>query len=310
VCRLCRADVLPAKTAGRVGRARISCANPMSLVGQTVGTFEVEAEICPSRWGTVYRAVQQHVDRTVILKVLSPELSTVPRQPEHFLETMRATARITHAHVVTIYEAGQVNGVHYCAMEYMDGPPLATFLRRDRTVNEHHLLQTIASVARLLDYLWQREILHQPPESHNILVNSTDMVKLINVLPIENPPSRSPHDDILALGFLLAHLVNDISPVSKRVSEIVERMVGAPGREPFASPKDLAMAAADLDHELFPPPTPHARPGAIQPKRTPMVVLAGRLFWLALVITGIVAWWMHHAESAVVLPPPGPKVTH
>jgi len=57
----------------------------------------------------------------------------------------------------------------------------------------------------------------------------------------------------LALGLILAHLANEISPVSKPVSEIVEHMVGAANREPFDSLAELAEAAADLDHELFPP---------------------------------------------------------
>jgi serine/threonine protein kinase len=226
----------------------------MNLVGQTIGTFAVEAEVCPSRWGTVYRALQHGVERTVALKVLSPELAAERRRAEHFLETMRATARIIHAHVATVYEAGHLNGVHYCAMEYMDGPKLADFLHHNYAVNERHLLRTIAAVAGLLDYLWQRNIVHQPPALPNILVNSAGHVKLINVLPLDLPASQTPQEDIVAFGTLLAHLANDISPVSRPVSEVVERMVGTHGRKLFTAPAELALTAADLEHDLFPPP--------------------------------------------------------
>jgi serine/threonine protein kinase len=226
----------------------------MKLVGQTIGTFTVEAEICPSRWGTVYRAVQYGVERTVALKVLAPELAAQRGRAEHFLETMRATARLIHAHVVTVYEAGLLNGVHYCAMEYMDGPKLADFLHHNYAVNERHLLQTIAAVASLLEYLWQRNIPHQPPTLPNVLVNSAGHVKLINVLPLDLPASQTPQEDVVALGALLAHLANDISPVRRPVSEIVERMVGTHGRAPFTAPAELAQTAADLEHDLFPPP--------------------------------------------------------
>jgi hypothetical protein len=263
----------------------------MSLLGKTVGTFTVEAEISPSRWGTVYRATQRSINRPVALKVLSPQLAAVPGRPEHFLEMMRATARITHAHIVTIYEAGNADGVHYCAMEYMDGPPLAEFLRADAAVDEHRLLQTIASVARVLDFLWQRNTPHQPPEARNILTDNTGLVKLINVLPLENSPSLSPHEDILALGLVLANLANDISPVSKRVSEIVERMVGAVDREPFGSPAELALAAADLDHELFPPSAPvPPKVGKIPSRKVRPAVFVVVIVVVLLVLAGIIAW--------------------
>src|SRR5712671_2192666 len=135
----------------------------MSLTGRTIGPFEIEAKIGRSRWGTVYRARQSTIHRTVALKAVSPEMAEVPGQTEHFLEVMRAAAQIVHAHIVTIYEAGNADGVHYCAMEYMDGPPLVEFLRQGNAVNERHLLQTISSVARVMDFLWQRNIGHETP---------------------------------------------------------------------------------------------------------------------------------------------------
>src|SRR5206468_6559222 len=114
--------------------------------------------------------------------------------------------------LVAVYEAGYAAGMHFCAMELMDGPPLAEFLRRGDAVDEHHLLQTIVGVTRGLEFLWQRKILHQPPEAKNILTNDTGAVKLINVEPDEAPPTQTQTEDILALGVALAHLANEIGP--------------------------------------------------------------------------------------------------
>ena len=276
----------------------------MSLVGRTIGAFEIEAEIGRNRWGTVYRARQSTIYRTVALKAVAPEMAELPGQTEHFLEVMRAAAQIVHAHIVTIYEAGHADDVHYCAMEYMDGPPLAEFLRQGDAVDEQHLLQTISSVARVLDFLWQRNIAHESPAVRNILTDSTGMVKLINVLPLDNTPAQSPQEDILALGLILANLANEISPVSKRVSEIVERMVGAAGRNPFGSPAELALAAADLNHELFPPSVPPpAVVEKIVPKKTKPVVIAAGILAIALAVAGIIAWRMHSAKPPVLSRP-------
>jgi predicted Ser/Thr protein kinase len=262
-----------------------------SLVGKTLGTFEIEAEIARSRWGTVYRAAQRSVHRTVALKTVSAEMAAIPGRTDHFLEEMRAAARIAHAHIATIFEAGIAAGIHYCAMEYVDGPPLADFLRKGNRVDEQHLLQTIVAAARALDFLWQRNIPHQPVETKNILIDNIGTVKLINVLPLDNAPTQSPAEDILALGLILAQAANDISPVSKPVSALVERMVGAGAAGPFDSLGELAQAAADLEHELFPPPAPPASAiGKIEAKKTrPAIIVAGVVV-VALAIAGIVVW--------------------
>jgi serine/threonine protein kinase len=225
----------------------------MSLVGKTIGAYAVLSEIAEGRWGPVYCALQRSVDRIVALKTLAPALAEVPGQAEHFLEVMRATAQLNHANLATIYEAGEAHGVHYCAMEYLDGPPLAEFLRRDQKVNEQQLLWTIAGVARAMQFLWHHNVPHCAPDARQILTTRTGLVKLINVLPLDSLPSSSPQEDILALGLIIANLANEISPVRKPVGEMVERMVGTGQHAPFESLTELAAAAEDLDHEMFPP---------------------------------------------------------
>jgi formylglycine-generating enzyme required for sulfatase activity len=264
---------------------------PERFTGKTVGPFEVGSMIGPSRWGGVYRAAQRAVHRTVALKLLSPEMAALPGQAEYFLEMMRAAARIEHAHIVTIYEAGQADGVHYCAMEYMDGPPLVEFLRAGDAVNEVRLLQTVRAVAGALDFLWQRQVPHHPPRLRHILTNRSGTVKLINVLPLDDPPSQSPHEDILALGVLLANLVNDIGPVRRPVAELVERMTGAGQRPPFETLAEVAAAAAELEDQLSPPPAP-ASPVPPRPpaRRRTLLLFATGIFCGALVVTGMIGW--------------------
>ncbi len=226
------------------------------LVGKTVGAYRIEEQIGQSRWGKIYRAVQNAVHRTVALKILSPEIASLPGKVEHFLEGSRPAAQISHPNIAAIYEAGRSDGMFYCAMEFMDGPPLEQFLRKDAAVDEHRLLQTIIGVARALDFLWQRKIPHQPPAARNILTDSDGVCKLINVVPEGALPSESAQQDIQALGVLLAEIANDISPVTRPVGELVERMVAAPGRQPFRSLADVADAAAALGERLFPSAPP------------------------------------------------------
>jgi len=273
-----------------------------SLVGRTLGTYQIEAEIGMSRWGGVYRAAQRSMNRTVALKTVSVEMAAIPGRTNHFLEEMQAAAQISHSHIVTIYEAGCVDGINFCAMEFVNGPALMDFLRKDKAVDEQHLLQTIQSVSHALDFLWQKKIPHQPLEAKNILVDANGTVKLINVLPLDNMPVESIKDDMLTVGLIIANLANDISPVTKRVGELVERMVCAPGRKPFASLHELAQTAADLERELFPPATSSRPPAPV--KKLNKLGLALALLAGGLSAAGLVWWWVqaNRQPPAVVRP--------
>lgn len=273
-----------------------------SLVGTMLGTYFIEDQIGTSRWGPVYRASQQSMNRTVALKTISPEVAATPGRSAHFLEEMQAAAQISHSNIVAMYEAGFVDGVHFCSMEYIDGPPLAKFLTKDNVVDEHHLLETIASVARALDFLWQKKIAHQPLEQKNILVDSTGTIKLINVLPLDQPAVNSPQEDKVALGLILANLANQISPVTKRVGELVERMVGAPNRKSFASLAELAQAATDLDRELFPLPAHEPAAGRMQSKKTKPIGLIVAALIGGLTAVGLLVWRVHYIQSHAAPP--------
>ena len=123
------------------------------LVGRTLRGYGIREPIGVSRWGRVYRAFQKTTRRVVAIRILSPEIAALPGKTDQFLEESRAEASLVHPHLVTVYEGGQSKGTYFCAMEYMDGPPLPQFLRKEGGVNEHHLLQTIVGVARALDFL-------------------------------------------------------------------------------------------------------------------------------------------------------------
>lgn len=246
------------------------------FVGRTIGVYRVEQWIGRSRWGAVYRAEQTTVQRTVALRVLDPVIAQLPGKVDHFLEESRANAQVVHPHIVTVYEAGESEGVIFCALEYMDGPPLTEYLRRDEPlgVDEEHLLMVIIGVGRALEFLWKQQIPHQPPLAQNILINRSGEAKLSDVVPTDLPPGASPQDDIRALGLILGEIANSLGPVRAAVGTLVERMVGLAGRKPFASAAELVTAAETLRQELFPQLPPEPPIEKIQPRRARPVVVA------------------------------------
>jgi serine/threonine protein kinase len=183
-------------------------------------------------------------------------------------------------------------------MEYVDGPPLARFLRKGEEVDEHHLLQAIAGVARALDFLWQRNVPHQPLLDKNVLSTADGTVKLINIAPVDVPASASAREDVVNTAVMVATLTNDIGPVSKRVSEFVEGMLGAEGRKQFASLSEVANAAEALDRELFPPACvgkrDDAREGTKRNGLLRVIVMAA----VGIAVVAVWFWLRSHAHSA------------
>lgn len=280
-------------------------ANPQSLVGTSLGAYRIEAELGPSRWGTVYRAIQTTVHRPVVLKILAPAMAEMPGKVDHFLAESRSGAQIIHHHIVSVYEAGCVDNTFYCAMEHMDGPPLAEFLRNGAEVDEHHLLLAVIGIGRALEFLWLREIPHQPPLALHILINSLDEVKLTNITPAEVATSVSQSEDIAALGYAIAGITNEIGAVRDSIRELVERMVAMEGRPPLKTVDALIAAATKLDQQLFPPQRPAAVVERSQPKKAePAILIAGIVIALALAAGG--GYWFMRQRNGGAADMPRP----
>ena len=264
-----------------------------NLTGQTIGAYQIEAPIGTSRWGPIYRASQQSMSRTVSFQTLAAELAATPANVSRFQEEMQAAAQIAHSHIVAIYEAGCANGIHFCAMEFVDGPSLPEFLTTDSRLDEQHLLQTIAGVASALNFLWQKKAPHPPIELTNILIDSAGNAKLLNISSTEKPPAASPADDLHAIGTVFVGLVSSHGPARKPISDLLGRLTSGTGRRPFASLGDLAQIASELNRQLFPP---RSAATAVAPVKSSKVSLIG--IAIAVVVgaaSAIGVWW--HMQS-------------
>jgi serine/threonine protein kinase len=78
--------------------------------------------------GAVYQARQPRLDRLVALKVLPPEAGRDPAFAERFTREARALARLSHPHIVTVHDFGEVDGLHYFLMEFVSGGNLRQLL--------------------------------------------------------------------------------------------------------------------------------------------------------------------------------------
>jgi Protein kinase domain len=118
-----------------------------------LGDFELIREIGRGGMGVVYEARQISLNRKVALKVLGPGLGLTARAVDRFQHEAEAAARLHHTHIVPVYATGAEDGVHYYAMELIDGPSLDQVLRQLRgpaeTTTPAALAQTEVYEAKL-----------------------------------------------------------------------------------------------------------------------------------------------------------------
>jgi WD40 repeat protein/serine/threonine protein kinase/tetratricopeptide (TPR) repeat protein len=116
----------------RAGDATLSGVSPLpvaeDLVPGVLGDFRIVREVGRGGMGVVYEAEQVSLTRRVALKVLPLAATMDPRQLERFRHEARAAALLHHAHVVPVYGVGCERGVHYYAMQLIEGCSLATVL--------------------------------------------------------------------------------------------------------------------------------------------------------------------------------------
>jgi serine/threonine protein kinase len=94
-----------------------------------LGDYHIVREVGRGGMGIVYEAQQLSLDRRVALKVLPFAASIDPKQRQRFQIEAQAAAQLHHAHIVPVFGVGCDNGMHYYAMQFVDGRSLAAIIR-------------------------------------------------------------------------------------------------------------------------------------------------------------------------------------
>ncbi|WP_406470126.1 serine/threonine-protein kinase [Streptomyces sp. NBC_01615] len=140
------------------------------LVGARIAGYRVEREIGRGGMAVVYCARDLHLDRTVALKLLAPEMVRNETFRRRFTYESRVAAAIDHPHIVPIFEAGETDGVLYIAMRYVPGLDLRALLDRDGPLPVETALRIAAQVASALDAAHEHGLVHRDVKPGNVLV--------------------------------------------------------------------------------------------------------------------------------------------
>ena len=153
--------------------------------GTVMGAYRIDSIIGRGGMGIVYLAEHLRLKRVVALKVLTPELAETPGFRERFERESQLAASLDHPNVVTVYDAGEHDGMLYLAMRYINGPDMATVLSEEGRLDPPRALGIVSQVADALDAAHGLGLVHRDVKPANILVT---------------PHGRSDGSDIVYLG--------------------------------------------------------------------------------------------------------------
>jgi hypothetical protein len=125
---------------------------------------------------TVYRAYQPALDRYVAVKVLPAYYVHEPGFAERFTREARAVAKLTHPHVLPIYDFGQVDGLSYIVMQYVEAGTLKEML--GQPISLIVAADFIEQIADALDYAHEQGIIHRDVKPSNVLMDRSRWVLL------------------------------------------------------------------------------------------------------------------------------------
>ena len=151
---------------------------PADLQG-LVPNLVVDALIGKGGMGAVYRAHQPHLGRTVALKILRPELAQDAAFSSRFTRESRALARLSHPHIVTLYDSGTSGGYAWMVMEYIAGANLREVLAEGH-LSPAEALRLVPQICQGLQYAHDQGVVHRDLKPENILIDERGQAHLVD----------------------------------------------------------------------------------------------------------------------------------
>lgn len=139
------------------------------LLAALGSSYTIERELTGGGMARVFVAEDSDLARKVVIKILPPDLAASV-SAERFRREILTVARLQHPHIVPVLKAGDLDGLPYFVMPYVDGESLDIRLRRSRTVSVREALGILKDVARALAFAHERGVVHRDIKPGNVLL--------------------------------------------------------------------------------------------------------------------------------------------
>jgi eukaryotic-like serine/threonine-protein kinase len=152
----------------------------MSSLPQRFGRYQIVREIGHGAMGVVYEALDPTIGRKIALKAIRFDGigTTADEAARRFKNEARAAGGLNHPNIVTVYDAGEDNGLLYLAMEFIEGSTLEALIRQQRSIAAAQTIDIIRQVCSGLDFAHAKGIIHRDVKPGNIMLASNRLAKI------------------------------------------------------------------------------------------------------------------------------------
>ena len=226
------------------------------------GRYEVKEILGAGGMGVVYRAFDRELQEPVAIKTLRPEAmagGTVAL--DRFKQEIRLARRIAHRNVVRTYDLGEVNGMYYLTMEYVEGTSLKQLIASRGRLPVAVTLTVGKQLCRALEVAHAEGIIHRDIKPQNMVVDPSGFLKVMDfgIARLANPPKGKGLTEAgISIGtpdYMSPEQLSgaDLDPRSDLYSAGVVLFECLTGRVPFEADTTWALVAKHLEEE---PPNP------------------------------------------------------
>jgi serine/threonine-protein kinase len=156
----------------------VPAAPEVDLNGRTLGDYRIVRKLGQGGMGQVYLAEQASLKRKVALKFLRSDLAANASSLARFRHEAESVAKATHANIVQVYAIGEQDGLHFMALEYIDGRTLKDYLSRKGPPELLLALSVMRQTASALQRASELGIVHRDIKPENILLTRKGEVKV------------------------------------------------------------------------------------------------------------------------------------
>ena len=173
-----------------------------TLVGRTVAGYQLTKYVGEGGTATVYRA--EHPERGVAaVKILRSRLAQDPVAVKRFLREAEYGARVSHPNIVRTYDYGQSEGLHYLALEWAEGEPLAEFVSRSGQLAPPLVAKIVEQLGAGLAAAHRAGIIHRDLKPANIMYNPVEQTAKLLDFGIARDAELNPEERLTRAGFFV-----------------------------------------------------------------------------------------------------------
>lgn len=219
------------------------------------GRYRLEARIGTGGMSSVYRALDETLERPVAIKLMNREIASDSDQLERFRREARAVAQLSHPHIVGVIDYGEDEGRPYIVLEYVEGETLKQRIRRLGELEISEAVAYAIEIARALGAAHARHIVHRDVKPQNVLIDEEGSAKVTDFGIARSLDDEGLTADGRVLGTTdyvspeqaLGHDVTGQSDLYSLGIVLFEMLTG---RVPFRGENQVAVAMKHVREEL------------------------------------------------------------